>query len=89
MKKMTIDEAIKDIKENIQPSVGGTSLKMAIVALERMKPKKPNRVKNKFYEMFVCPKCNHRLGNTVMAYQSKCCDVCGQVIDWETVKTEC
>lgn len=31
---MTIDEAIKDIKENIQPFVGGLSLEMAIQALE-------------------------------------------------------
>lgn len=33
---MTIDEAIKDIKENIQPSVGGLSLEMAIQALEEI-----------------------------------------------------
>lgn len=81
---MTIEEAIEHAKEQIE-IFGGVHkkfLKMAIVALERIKPKKPNRVKNKFYEMFVCPKCNHRLGNTVMAYQSKCCDVCGQAIDW-------
>lgn len=33
---MTIDEAIKDIKENIQPSVGGLSLEMVIQALEEI-----------------------------------------------------
>jgi hypothetical protein len=32
---MKIDEAIKDIKENIKPVVGGVSLDMAIEALER------------------------------------------------------
>lgn len=81
---MTIEEAIEHAKEqkDIFGGVHKEFLKMAIVALERMKPKRPNRVKNKYYEIFVCPKCNHRLGNTVMAYQSKCCDVCGQVIDW-------
>ena len=31
---MTIDEAIKDIKDNIKPVVGGISLDMAIDALE-------------------------------------------------------
>ena len=32
---MTIDEAIKDIKDNIRPVVGGKSLDMAIEALEK------------------------------------------------------
>lgn len=31
---MTIEEAIKDIKENIKPSAGGKSLETAIAALE-------------------------------------------------------
>jgi len=35
---MTIDEAIKDIKDNIKPVVGGKSLDMAIDALEQAKP---------------------------------------------------
>lgn len=34
---MTIDEAIKDIKDNIKPVVGGISLDMAIGALERQR----------------------------------------------------
>lgn len=34
---MTIDEAIKDIKDNIKPVVGGKSLEMAIEALEQAK----------------------------------------------------
>ena len=34
---MTIDEAIKDIKNNIKPVVGGKSLDMAIEALERQR----------------------------------------------------
>jgi len=34
---MTIDEAIKDIKDNIKPVVGGKSLEMAIDALEQAK----------------------------------------------------
>jgi len=38
---MTIQEAIIDIKENIQPVVGGISLGMAIEALEKQIPTKP------------------------------------------------
>ena len=34
---MTIDEAIKDIKDNIKPVVGGKSLDMAIEALEKQR----------------------------------------------------
>ena len=34
---MTIDEAIKDIKDNIKPVVGGKSLDMAIDALEKQR----------------------------------------------------
>lgn len=34
---MTIDEAIKDIKDNIKPVVGGVSLDMAIDALEEQR----------------------------------------------------
>ena len=34
---MTIDEAIKDIKDTIKPVVGGISLDMAIDALERQR----------------------------------------------------
>ena len=34
---MTVDEAIKDIKDNIKPVVGGKSLDMAIDALEQAK----------------------------------------------------
>ena len=34
---MTTEEAIKDIKENIKPIVGGISLDMAVEALERSK----------------------------------------------------
>lgn len=39
--KMTNEEAIIDIRENIQPIVGGKSLDIAISALEKQIPKKP------------------------------------------------
>ena len=39
---MTIEEAIIDIRENIQPIIGGKSLDIAISALEKQIPKKVN-----------------------------------------------
>lgn len=38
---MTNEEAIIDIRENIQPIIGGKSLDIAISALEKQIPKKP------------------------------------------------
>ena len=38
---MTNEEAIIDIRENIQPIVGGKSLDIAISAIEKQIPKKP------------------------------------------------
>lgn len=39
---MTNEEAIIDIRENIQPIIGGKSLDIAISALEKQIPKKVN-----------------------------------------------
>lgn len=81
---MAIEEAIKDIKENIQPSVGGKSLEMAIAALEKQIPKKP--IENPtddtclYYENH-CPSCENLL---VVRY--KHCPKCGQHIDWSEVE---
>lgn len=81
---MAIEEAIKDIKENIQPSVGGKSLEMAISALEKQIPKKP--IENPaddtclYYENY-CPSCENLL---VVRY--KHCPKCGQKIDWSEVE---
>ena len=78
---MTIEEAIKDIKENIQPSVGGKSLDMAIAALEKQIPKKtienPTDDTCLYYENY-CPSCENLL---VVRY--KHCPKCGQRIDWK------
>ena len=76
---MTIEEAIKDIKENIQPSVGGKSLEMAIAALEKQIPKKPAEHIIGVY----CTKCKHFLDGT--GYY---CVFCGQAIDWSEEEWE-
>ena len=83
---MTIEEAIKDIKENIQPSVGEKSLEMAIAALEKQIPKKPTYEGDGYwngqlvYDTWICPNCEKR-------YEVDCdnydyCPDCGQAIDW-------
>ena len=41
---MTNEEAIIDIRENIQPIVGGKSLDIAISAIEKQIPKKPTGI---------------------------------------------
>ena len=42
---MTIEEAIIDIRENIQPIIGGKSLDIAISALEKQFPQKPRKTR--------------------------------------------
>lgn len=89
---MTIEEAIKDIKENIQPSVGGKSLDMAIAALEKQIPKKPTYEGDGYwngqlvYDTWVCPNCGK--GYEVDYDNYDHCPNCGQAIDWSEVE-EC
>lgn len=83
---MTIDEAIKDIKENIQPSVGGLSLEMAIQALEEIEEYRVKEFQchlaqqegisigyNKAIDEFA-----HRIRSKVMAEIDDCADE----LDW-------
>ena len=51
---MTYEEAIIDIRENIQPIIGGKSLDIAISAIEKQIPKKP--IKNGI-DGYICPHC--------------------------------
>lgn len=79
---MTYEEAIIDIRENIQPIVGGKSLDIAISAIEKQIPKKPKR--DKEYSLGrVCPKCHYYLGNVqFITHHCNYCKNCGQAIDW-------
>ena len=86
---MTIEEAIKDIKENIQPSVGGKSLDMVIAALEKQIPKNPydidEREGNGFYYLgFMCPSCNKAIIG--QPYRPNYCKHCGQALNWSEVE---
>ena len=82
---MTYEEAIIDIRENIQPTVGGKSLDIAISAIEKQIPKKPINVEKHYYE---CPCCEHDLGvsdDDIFVYKnhtSVYCSNCGQALDW-------
>lgn len=53
---MTNEEAIIDIRENIQPIIGGKSLDIAISAIEKQIPKKPKKKEENQYSTFYdCP----------------------------------
>ena len=70
---MSNEEAIIDIRENIQPIVGGKSLDIAISALEKQIPKIVRKTKNEI----VCPTCGTLVGS------SPYCRYCGQKLSWE------
>lgn len=70
---MTIEESIKDIKENIQPSVDGKSLDMAIAALEKQIPK---GIFQGEHRKCIC-------GSFAVG---EYCFKCGQKIDWSEVE---
>lgn len=82
---MTYEEAIIDIRENIQPIVGGKSLDIAISAIEKQIPKKPINVEKHYYK---CPCCKQDLGisdDDIFIYEiptSMYCSNCGQSLDW-------
>ena len=70
---MTNEEAIIDIRENIQPIIGGKSLDIAISAIEKQIPKIVRKTKNEI----VCPTCGTLVGS------SPYCRYCGQKLSWE------
>ena len=82
---MTESEALKDIKENILPCVGGKSLVVAINALEKQIPKKPNIEGDGYadgqlvYDTWICPCCENHYEIDYDNYDY--CPNCGQHID--------
>lgn len=85
---MTYEEAIIDIRENIQPIVGGKSLDIAISAIEKQIPKKPKKKEeNQYSTYYDCPCCGGYLmskidGELCCGQEYKCCFRCGQALDW-------
>ena len=89
---MTNEEAIIDIRENIQPIIGGKSLDIAISALEKQIPKKPTPhivqpveapIKigcgrwGKGTTVYECPNCKEWVSKSY-----KHCPNCGQALDF-------
>ena len=91
---MTNEEAIIDIRENIQPIIGGKSLDIAISALEKQIAKKPKRVdKNSVFDgnwKMICPCCGAVLIERIttedksypIQYNMTNHCKCGQTLDW-------
>ena len=76
---MTNEEAIIDIRENIQPIIGGKSLEIAISALEKQIPKKVNislKGTTGWNTKCHCPHCHS------MVSHGKYCSNCGQALKW-------
>ena len=87
---MKIKEAINAIKEN-KPTSGYTilceALDMAVSALERQIPKKPDLEGDGYdengelvYDTGYCPNCRHEF--EVYYDATKYCPNCGQALDW-------
>jgi len=74
---MKIDEAIKDIKENIKPVVGGVSLDMAIEALEKNLIETPVYAWCEELDAWTCPRCHGRYFENFSHY----CWCCGQALN--------
>lgn len=78
-------EAIKELhgirpRGGIIPQKRAEALDVAIQALEKQIPKKPDFTEDK--EFALCPCCN---GKGLLDKQ-KYCDNCGQKLDWSDVK---
>ena len=90
---MTKIEAIKDIKENILPCVGGKSLVVAINALEKQIAKKPIKTDSyrgilKRVYAYACPTCGNVCLEKYMNERQNTmfCWDCGQKLDWSDVE---
>ena len=83
---MTNEEAIIDIRENIQPIVGGKSLDIAISALEKQIPKKPilDTIFPSGVKWWRCPVCNKIIVGCIAGRPQKYCDDCGQALDFNS-----
>ena len=78
---MTNEEAIIDIRENIQPIIGGKSLDIAISAIEKQIPKKPKVIFDE-YSYFECGNCGEAIYCSDELKSHKYCLNCGQALDW-------
>lgn len=86
---MTNEEAIIDIRENIQPIIGGKSLDIAISAIEKQIPEEPLNIEETKYKVsYKCPVCGtvHVNGWCGTNWKLPFCSICGQALDWSNNK---
>lgn len=82
---MTNEEAIIDIRENIQPIIGGKSLDIAVSALEKQIPKKVSVLEMPSETIYSCPNCHTVFPNEHSAIShGKYCSNCGQALDFNS-----
>lgn len=83
---MTNEEAVIDIRENIQPIVGGKSLDIAVSALEKQIPKKPilDTIFPSGVKWWCCPVCNKIIVGCIANRPQKYCANCGQALDFNS-----
>lgn len=83
---MTNKEAIIDIRENIQPIIGGKSLDLTISALEKQMPKKPilDTIFPSGVKWWRCPVCNKIIVGCIANRPQKYCSNCGQALDFNS-----
>lgn len=87
---MTNEEAIIDIRENIQPIVGGKSLDIVISAIEKQIPKKPTyeEIGNVYGALKrTCAKCGDvcLISEDAKPFEHYC-RYCGQAFDWGDIE---
>ena len=91
---MTHEEALAELKDSTKGSgyqCHMETYEMAIEALEKQVPMKPNVYKGEYAVHYKCPKCGCRFvskidGEYVAGTHYKYCYICGQRIGWEGVE---
>ena len=89
---MTDSEAIKELQDNIDLPFGVTvsdeASRMAIQALEKQIPKKPEYEGDGYadgelvYDYAKCPICGHDFEYEINDWGCNYCSNCGQKLDW-------
>lgn len=88
---MTYEEAYKILTEHTRNYVGlkdAEALEVAIQAVKKQIPKKPNIRKAGYKSLdYVCPECGYRRisridGEWIAGVMSNNCPNCGQALDW-------
>lgn len=74
---LTLDDEMKSKLPNLKEVY-----EVAVKALEKQLPKKPQFYATNFY----CPCCKNLVGNSDFGWKHNYCERCGQAIDWSDTK---